>query len=395
MITIANRNRLELPHGLDTHDFLRDFWQQRPLLMPEALPGFRPPLSAEELAGLACEDDVEARLVLEHGVRSWEVRHGPFAPEDFRRLPESHWTLLVQDVDKHLPDVSDLLDCFDFIPDWRLDDIMISYAADQGSVGPHVDDYDVFLVQAAGRRRWCIDTAPAVDTTCIPGLDLRILETFQAREQWVLEPGDLLYLPPGIPHWGIAEGPCMTWSVGLRSPAWRELAAAWCDQVGERHLAGSRYRDPAAKPPSHPGEIPASALAHIRSYIESTLLAASEDEFAHWFGAFISETKEHLEVEPPAKLLSRKVFLRRFERCGQLERRGASRLLFTDGAAGEVLLFAGGTSHPVDARCRDLIVLLTEARRLEYAAVAHWLEIPCCADLLCKLYNLGHHEFPE
>ncbi len=241
--------QLKFPNGLTTDTFLSRFWQQRPLLMPGGLAEYHCPLSAEELAGLACEEEIESRIVLEKGGnKPWEGRSGPFSEEDFAALPESHWTLLVQDVDKHIEEMADLLEPFRFIPDWRLDDIMISYAVDQGSVGPHIDDYDVFLIQVEGERRWLVDSQPGEESNHIPGLDLRILPEITPDNEWLMKPGDVLYLPPNIPHWGVAEGDgCMTCSVGFRTPSHQEIAAAWFDDLIQQVPPG-RYRDGSLQP---------------------------------------------------------------------------------------------------------------------------------------------------
>lgn len=384
-------DRLAFPQGMDARRFLSEHWQRRPLLMPDALPGFRPALGADELAGLACEPEVESRLVLERGDRPWEVRHGPFAESDFAALPESHWTLLVQDVDKHVPQVADLLDAFGFLPLWRLDDIMISFATDQGSVGPHTDEYDVFLVQAQGRRRWRIDPHPDPGAACIPGLDLRILESFNPREQWLLGPGDVLYLPPGVPHWGIAEGPCMTWSVGLRAPQWRELASAWCDRAVATRVPQGRYRDPDLEPPRYRGEIPTAVLSEVRERIELALLGADDAELAAWLGDFATEPKEHLEAIPRDDPLAPEALRRALEAAGRLER-GPSRLLFARPGGDHLLVFAGGETHRLPARYLDFAVLLTQARTLGGERLLSWLAEPDCLLLLCTLYNRGHYE---
>ena len=385
---------LQFPDGLTPERFLREFWQRRPLLLRAALPGFRSFLSGEELAGLACEPGVEARLVLERGTRPWEVRHGPFVESDFAALPASHWTLLVQDVDKLVPEVADLLDAFDFLPDWRLDDIMISYAEDQGSVGPHTDEYDVFLVQAEGRRRWRIDPNPVAEAPCVPGLDLRILESFEPREQWTLDPGDVLYLPPGVPHWGIAEGPCMTWSVGMRSPDWRELATAWYDRLVSERLTSGRYRDPDPRPPLHRGEIPALVAGEVRRHIETALSGADDDAFAAWLGAHLTESKENLEPVPRGDPLESPAFRRALARRGRLLR-GPSRLLFTRARSGEVLLFAAGETYRLSARYLALADLITARRTLTLAQLQPWLDDSDCLDLLTTLYNQGHYELPD
>ena len=203
-------DRLRLPQGLDGETFLRDYWQKQPLLMPAALPTQSFTLTPDELAGLACEPQFESRLILEDEEGLWEVRQGPFAEADFAALPESHWTLLVQDVDKYVSDTVSLIEAFDVVPDWRIDDVMISYATDRGGVGPHSDAYDVFLMQASGRRRWRISDRHYAESDLLPGIDQRILARFHTAQEWVLEPGDVLYLPPGVAHWGTAEGPCMT-----------------------------------------------------------------------------------------------------------------------------------------------------------------------------------------
>ena len=384
---------LQFPDGLTPERFLGEFWQRKPLLLRSALPGFRSPLSAEELAGLACEPGVEARLVLEWGNCPWEVRHGPLEESDFARLPETHWTLLVQDVDKLVPQVASLLDAFGFIPDWRLDDIMVSYAEDQGSVGPHTDEYDVFLVQAGGRRRWRIDPESS-NVPYLPGLDLRILESFVPREQWVLDPGDVLYLPPGVPHWGIAEGPCMTWSVGMRAPDWRELATAWYDRLVSERLTRGRYQDRDPRPPRHRGELPARVASEARHHIETALSGADDDVFAAWLGAYLTEPKENLEPVPRENPLISDAFRQAVEHQGWLQR-GPSRLLFTQASSGEVLLFAAGETHRLPAEWLGLVVLITERRTLAMEQLRPWLDDPGCLDLLTTLYNQGHYELPD
>jgi 50S ribosomal protein L16 3-hydroxylase len=387
---------LHFPAGLDATRFLAEYWQRRPLLLRGALPNFDCPLPADELAGLACEPQVESRLVLERGARGpWELRHGPFAEDDFAALPESHWTLLVQDMDKHVPEVAALLRAFGFIPDWRLDDIMISYAADQGSVGPHVDQYDVFLVQAEGQRRWRVDAGPDPDLTCIPGLDLRILERFSPTDDWVLAPGDVLYLPPGVPHWGIAEGECMTWSVGLRAAAWRELAADWCEHQGGRALPAGRYRDPGLRQQARRGEIRPEVFAHIRSTLEQAIAGAAPDAFRAWLGAFLTEPKEHLRLAPAEPPLTPAQFRRTWEAQGLLLRHGWSRLLFCQGDGGADLLFANGEVHRLPKAQGALLEVITEDRDLPFAQTATWLAQPAVLDLLCNLYNAGHYVFPD
>jgi 50S ribosomal protein L16 3-hydroxylase len=300
----------------------------------------------------------------------------------------------VQDVDKVVPEVADLRDAFPFIPEWRLDDIMISYAADQGSVGPHTDEYDVFLVQAQGRRRWRVDPTPVTAAPCLPGLDLRILERFEAREQWVLAPGDVLYLPPGVPHWGIAEGPCMTWSVGMRAPDWRELATAWYDRLIAERLPRARYRDPHPEPPRHRGEIPGALVREIRRHLESALAGADDTAFAAWLGAYLTEPKENLEPMPRDMPLEPGAFRQDLARRGRIER-GPSRLLFSQTGEGGLLLFAAGETYRLPAAYHGFADLITARRTLTLAQIHPWLDDAVCLELLCTLYNRGHYELPD
>lgn len=225
--------------------FLAEYWQQKPLLIRQAIPDYQQftnLITADELAGLACEVNT-ARLVQEHGKIPWQVTHSPFQDNDFAQLPESHWSLLVNDVDAYLPEFNALLNCFSFIPRWRIDDLMISFAVEGGSVGAHIDEYDVFLLQAHGQRRWQIDSCARPDSRYQPDLDLRILETFSPDKEWVLNPGDMLYLPPHIPHHGVALGHCMTYSIGFRAPSQQDLLEYCVEQCSTQSSYEARFQD--------------------------------------------------------------------------------------------------------------------------------------------------------
>ena len=205
--------------GFDSAEFISRYWQKRPCVIRNAFIDFESPVSPEELAGLACEEDVHCRLVIENaGDSPWQVRYGPFEEQDFLDLPETHYSLLVSECEKWLPELTDLLDQFRFIPDWRIDDLMISYAPTDGSVGPHVDAYDVFLLQGMGSRRWQFSDSCCEQPELVAGLELAILQHFNPDQEIVLNPGDILYLPPGIAHHGIALDRCMTYSIGFRAP---------------------------------------------------------------------------------------------------------------------------------------------------------------------------------
>ena len=209
-----------LPLGMTPAAFLRDYWQKRPLLIRGALADWPVPIAPEDLAGLACEEAALSRLILRDAKRDrWTVRSGPFDDDDFAKLPRTHWTLLVQDVDKWDADIAQLLERFRFLPRWRVDDVMISYAVDVRADAAAVDQYDVFLVQGLGRRHWKISDDPHAPTAFRDDVELKLLAQFAPTHDWVLEPGDVLYLPPGVPHDGVAVGDCMTLSVGMRAPA--------------------------------------------------------------------------------------------------------------------------------------------------------------------------------
>lgn len=234
--------------GLTPQQFMKRHWQKRPLLIRQAIPGFVPPVDRQTLFALAAQPDVESRLIAQRGADmrapgAWQLKHGPFQPRQLPPQKRPGWTLLVQGVDLHVPPVHELMQRFRFVPDARLDDIMISWASDQGGVGPHFDSYDVFLLQAHGRRRWRI--APPGDASLVPGMPVKILSQFQPTEEFVLEPGDMLYLPPHWGHDGVAEGgDCMTYSIGFRVPQRGGLAGELVQRMAEHFDDETLYRDP-------------------------------------------------------------------------------------------------------------------------------------------------------
>jgi 50S ribosomal protein L16 3-hydroxylase len=252
------------PLGMTPARFLRDYWQKRPLLIRGAFPGFVAPLAPEDLAGLACEETALSRLVRhDRAGDRWTVRQGPFAEAEFPALPREDWTLLVQDVDKWDPDVAALLPAFDFLPRWRIDDVMVSFAAPGGSVGAHVDQYDVFLLQGLGRRRWQVDARPRPDTRFRDDVELRLLRHFDPNHDWILAPGDMLYLPPGVPHHGVALDACLTFSVGMRAPAQGEMLVDFAEFLAEQLPDSARYADPDLVPVKDSGEIDEAAMRRV------------------------------------------------------------------------------------------------------------------------------------
>ncbi|HXF47423.1 MAG TPA: cupin domain-containing protein [Burkholderiaceae bacterium] len=359
---------------LPVADFMRRYWQRRPLLVRQAMPGLVAPVPRADLFALARRDDVESRLVTSFS--GWRLQHGPVRTLPSVRRPR--WTLLVQGVDCHDERAATLLARFRFVSDARLDDLMVSYATDGGGVGPHVDAYDVFLLQAAGRRRWRI--GPCHDPRPRPGLPLAILRRFTPTQEWVLEPGDLLYLPPGVAHEGTAVGhECITCSIGFRAPAWRELVDPWLDTLASRWRPAGRYRDPGAPATRHPGRLPAamidaafaqlSRLRPRRTDAELTLLAE------------LTDPKPQIVFEPPHRPLSLAKFIELTARSGlRLDRR--TRMLY---AGARVAV--NGELFEVPAAERRLLQTLADRRALPPAALRDSARAAC--ERLWQWYRAG------
>ncbi|HSH87858.1 MAG TPA: cupin domain-containing protein [Methylophilus sp.] len=295
---------LTLLNGLTPTQFMAEYWQKKPLLIRGALPGFKGILTPDELAGLACETEVPSRLIRfdpehVHEGQGWQVTQGPFDEDDFSALPTRYWTLLVQGVNHILPDAQALLAHFNFIPTARLDDVMVSYAPTGGGVGPHIDSYDVFLLQGAGKRRWSISQQD--DLRLIPDAPLRILSHFVSEQEWVLEPGDMLYLPPNVAHWGVAEDDdCMTYSIGFRAPAARELAVEFLDACRQEGLSDELYQDPELEPVSDAAAIDQAMVTRVSAMLQR--LAWHPDELGPFLARYFTEPKAYVVFTPNRKL---------------------------------------------------------------------------------------------
>ncbi len=328
-------------------------WQREPLLVRGAFPSFADPLSPREVLALAGSPDASSRLVRRRG-SSWSVEHGPFPPSRFKQLPRRDWTVLVQDTNHFSRGAGELLAQFDFIPHARIDDVMASYAVPGGSVGPHVDSYDVFLLQGHGRRRWQISAQK--DPAFVPGLDLKILERFVPAEEWVLEAGDMLYLPPGVAHHGVAESECLTWSIGFRAPTDAELVRGFLDHLHDRLDPAGQYQDPGEAPARHPGEIPARLLEHAARAVAA--IRWTPGELREFTGRFLSDPKPQVYFSPPRKPRSRAQFARHAARHG-LALDARSRLLFSG-----TMFFLNGEPVAAPARVRPCLQRLADERKL-------------------------------
>lgn len=372
-------------------EFLKTYWQKRPLLIRQAIPGFTPPLDADELAGLACEEDVEARIVQGRD-RDWSVRPGPFEEWVFSELPKTDWTLLVQDVNAHVPEADALLDAFGFLPAWRLDDLMVSYAAPGGSVGPHVDQYDVFVLQGAGRRRWRIDPATPADAALLPELPVKILAEFEPAEEWVLGPGDVLYLPPGVGHHGIGEDAnCLTLSIGFRAPERRQLVQAWLEDVAAQLAEGDLYGDPALPPVSHHGRLDPATESRMERFLQDGL--AFPPPFGDWLARYITEMPIGFGPEPPEPPWTETGLTEHLQGGGRLRRRPGLRLVYRDEERAAAL-YSDGQRYDCPAELTDTLALLGDTRKLPADTLREALPRPGFAAWLTGLCNAGLFE-PE
>ncbi|WP_151447462.1 ribosomal protein uL16 3-hydroxylase [Lacisediminimonas profundi] len=366
--------KLTLLGGLTPASFLKEYWHKKPLLIRQAIPGFTAPLSRDELFALAQRDDVESRLIT-HFAGKWKLTAGPLPelPPTTRR----NWTTLVQGVNLHDDRADALLGQFRFLPDARLDDLMISYATDGGGVGPHFDSYDVFLLQAHGQRRWSIGRQR--DLTLVKGLPLKVLQNFEPEEEYVLEPGDMLYLPPHYAHDGIAVGECMTYSIGFRAPAWQELAESFLQFMSDTVELPGRYADPDLQPAKRPAELPAQMVEQVSRELQR--IRFDRDDISLFLGEYLSSPKPQVFFESPARPLSPAKFADAARRRGvRLSPR--SRMLYAGSR-----VFINGESFDTGPEDRAVLRLLADQRMLsgEQAGQAS----PDVSEALCTWYEDG------
>jgi 50S ribosomal protein L16 3-hydroxylase len=384
MIEIDARKRP--PLGMTPARFLREFWQKKPLLIRGAFPDFVSPLEPEDLAGLACEELALSRIV-EHDRANdrWTLRTGPFAEADFPGMPDHDWTLLVQDVDKWDADVAALIDHFAFLPRWRIDDVMISFAAPGGSVGPHVDQYDVFLLQGKGHRRWQIDASPNPPLAFRDDAEIKLLREFTATHEWVLAPGDMLYLPPGVPHNGVADDACLTFSLGMRAPSAAELLGDFVDTLAADADEAIRYSDPDLAPARDPMEIDDAAMGRAIEALNA-LRMNDQDRLADWFGRFVTSYRSAGIVAAPAGAMDRASVEAGLAAGGLLHRNPFSRVAWRKVGRGALLFVAGQSWRlpVVDAR------LLAAATQVDVEAYSRLGE-PGRA-VLAELVGAGHYQ---
>jgi 50S ribosomal protein L16 3-hydroxylase len=376
------------PLGMPPAIFLGDYWQKRPLLIRNAFADFVSPISPEDLAGLACEDAALSRIVAhEREHDRWLLRHGPFPEAMFPTLPDHDWTLLVQDVDKWDADVAALLPAFDFLPRWRIDDVMVSFAAPGGSVGAHVDQYDVFLLQAQGRRRWEIDTNPNPPVHFRLDSELKLLQRFTPTHDWILEPGDMLYLPPGVPHHGIAQDACLTFSIGMRAPAASELLGDFVDTLIESADDTQRYRDPDLVPAKDANEIDVASMQRVLEAL-NILRMNDTDRLGDWFGRFITLYRNAGEAVP-GTIPPRIEIEWALQQGARLQRHPWTRMAWRKSGRSARLYVAG----------QDMPLPVRDARRLAAAPAIDGATYQALSqpgrDAVIELLGAGHYQLPD
>ena len=382
-------------NNLDIDDFLQHYWQKKPLLIRAAFPDYQSPISAEELAGLACEDFIESRIISENKTApKWILENGPFSEERFADLPETHWTLLIQGLNKIFPEFDDLLHEFNFIPGWRVDDLMASYAAPDGSVGPHLDQYDVFLLQASGRRKWMISQETIATDNFEADSPLKIIKDFNAESEWILEAGDMLYLPPNVAHYGIGMADleeCITFSIGFRAPSHAELLSSYLEEHITDLDDNLRYQDHPLSTSENSGEISSGAINNIHALLLSHF--SDKEKIEDWFGRFITEYLNDNDEPLSENTLSTEEFITAFKSNKTLRRPATVRANYIIHKDNTLSLYINGNKHHIEPGMNDLARLFCNQHLNNYTTIKPYLHDNKAAQFLCELYNMGYLEF--
>ena len=363
-------------------DFIERYWQKRPVILKNAFKSFVDPISPDELAGLAMESEVDSRLV-SHDKGKWQVSHGPF--QEYDHLGEHNWSLLVQAVNHWHQPASALMTPFRALPDWRIDDLMVSFSVPGGGVGPHFDQYDVFIIQGLGRRRWRVGEKAPLKQHC-PHPDLLQVEPFDAIIDEEMEPGDVLYIPPGFPHEGYALENALNYSVGFRAPSSRELISGFADFVLGRELGGLRYSDPQVPQREHPADVLPQEVDKLRDMMLGML--NQPETFNEWFGEFISQSRHELDLAPPEPPYQPDEIADALHQGDVLTRAGGLRVLRV---ANEVYV----NGEKLDSPHHQALEALASHLTLSAEHFADALDDPAFLILLAALVNSGYWYFED
>jgi 50S ribosomal protein L16 3-hydroxylase len=376
---------------ISKEQFLKEYWQKKPLLIRQAYPNFEPLIPADELAGMSLEEEIESRIIMENGPDSpWQLISGPFEEDTFATLPKDKWTLLIQGVDQWVPEAADLLQDFNFIPNWRIDDLMISFATDGGSVGPHYDQYDVFLLQAEGQREWRIGQMCSEQDEFLKETKLRLLAKFEETDRWTLEPGDMLYLPPRLAHYGISQGNCQTYSIGFRAPSQSELMHSLVDQIDASSDEDQRYGDPELALQAHSGEINEAALQQVRDFMTQVL--ADPVLLSDTIGKLMTEAKypqERDEDDLSSKDSYKTTDLKYDLQAIDIQRELHSRFAFNK-SGNSISFYAGGKVYPITENSLELSQYLTQQRQYNGRQLQTFCEDRDNEKLMLSLWQDGH-----
>ncbi|PTQ89202.1 cupin domain-containing protein [Agitococcus lubricus] len=357
--------------GLTADEFLRDYWQKKPLLVRNAFPELAMMVGKEDLLELGQEDSIEARIILEKdGKKPWELRKGPFNSKVYKTLPKTHWTILVQAVDHYFPELAIFWQNFSFIPSWRTDDIMISYAPVGGSVGKHFDQYDVFLVQGSGQRRWQLGEFCDKNAALVANTSLRILQDMPVTFDEVLNAGDLLYVPPKLAHYGVAQNECITYSFGFRAPSLSHVLEQLVDTALAHTGSENLYQDKDLQAQTHHAWLNPAHLQQLQTQVlallnQPTLLTEA-------LAPFLSEAK-YDDYEPAGEAMTPITLVKKLESGVVLCRDPASRFVYVGEAGSAHALYINGESVDIDGAESTFIALVADNRQLTWPALQHHL----------------------
>lgn len=372
--------------NFDAADFLANYWQKKPLVIRQAFEHVDW-LEPNDLAGLACEEEVESRIILQDKKKGWQLEHGPFSESRFAKLPEKNWTLLVQGVDQWVPEVADILRYFSFLPAWRLDDIMVSYAPVGGTVSQHFDYFDVFLIQGEGSRTWQIGQVCDAQSAYLPDVPVRILQEFEVKMEFTLEPGDILYIPAKHAHYGVSVEDSLTYSVGFRAPGIREIVDGVTTTALETLTDDQRYQDTVESLQASRGEIPPQAIAIIKNMLMNVI--NNEQVLSAWLGEYVTERK-YPEQQECVDLEGDE--LARLQAGEPLIKHPASRFAYYEFSSEQVDLFVDGLSYSATA---ELAGYIANAQTLETHALVELCQKPQNKALLLQLIQAGTLVFED
>lgn len=371
--------------------FMAEYWQKKPLLIKGGFANFQDPLTPDELAGLASEEEIESRVVARNG-DDWQLETGPF--EDYGAFGPQNWTLLVQAVDHWHPDAAALIDPFRFIPNWRIDDLMVSFSTPGGGVGPHLDQYDVFIIQGLGKRHWRVGLPDSSLKQFCPHPRLLQISPFVDCINVITEPGDILYIPPGCPHDGISVDASLNYSVGFRAPAQKDLLTGLADHLIEQEFTGQRFSDSGRLPVTDLGRISEADLDQVQQLLSS--LVQDRALLASYFGNYISHAKHELDATEPDPHYAVDEIIEYLDEGSVLSRLGGLRICYHQASVdADIQLFINGLTIRLPADGLSFVRLICDHSTLDEAACRQIAAAPQQAALLTELINLGYWYFSE